>query len=266
MNTNQPIIENYNNPNYSAMQSINYSQLININGPENFIYVDDPLIELSQSTYSIIRQPIECLTYCTECCVENSYDVFIKASNQLKYAFKCKEQSSCCSRSCCAQGCRGFDIQIIHVTSIIELKKNISKPFIQISKPCTFECCCPNKPIIEVTIINIGKFLGMIKAESNCCSTPCIEIYDSFKNLRYKIVGESCQTGICGPIGIRICDVNYKIKRDNIEVGNLTKLGTGLGKFFSKGDSYQLTFPFDSTPEEKMLLIIAGVLMDYLLF
>ena len=264
MNTNQPIIGNYNTPNYSAIESINNSQLININGPENFIYFDDPLIELSQSIYSIIRQPEECLTYCTECCVDNSYDVFIKTtSNQLKYAFKCKEQGSCCSRCCCTKGCRGFDIQIIHVTSLIELKKNISKPFIQIRKPCTCECCCPKKPIIEVTIINLGIFLGIIKADSNCCSIPCIEIYDSFKNLRYKIVGESCQTGICGP---KICDTNYKIKRENIEVGTLIKLGAGFGKFFSKGDSYQLTFPFDSTPEEKMLLIVAGILMDYLLF
>lgn len=264
MNENQQF--DYNNPNYSSIQPINYSQLINIQGPENFIYFSDPLIELSQCSYAIIRQPIECLTYCTECCTDNTYDVFVKTSTQLEYAFKCKEKSSCCSRSCCTQGCRGFNIQIIHITSIFELKNNISKPFIEINKPYNCECCCANKPNIEVILINLRQSIGTIKANFNMCSTPNIEIYNSINCLRYKIVGECCQTGICGPIGVKLCDINFKIMKDNFEVGKLTKLGSSLGKFFSKGDSYQLIFPIDATPEEKMLLIIAGLLIDYLAF
>ena len=36
-----------------------------------------------------------------------------------------------------------------------------------------------------------------------------------------------------------------------------------FGEFFTKADSYRIDFPAKATPEEKMLLIIAGLMIDY---
>ena len=39
-----------------------------------------------------------------------------------------------------------------------------------------------------------------------------------------------------------------------------------FGEFFTKADSYHITCPQNATPEEKMLLIIDGLMIDYQYF
>ena len=43
----------------------------------------------------------------------------------------------------------------------------------------------------------------------------------------------------------------------------MRKLSSSLGEYFSKADSYKISFPLDATPEDKILLICSGLLVDY---
>ena len=61
--------------------------------------------------------------------------------------------------------------------------------------------------------------------------------------------------------GVGVCV--FKILRNGQSVGIMKKLTSSYGEYFSKADSYKITFPLDATPEDKMLLICAGLLVDY---
>ena len=43
----------------------------------------------------------------------------------------------------------------------------------------------------------------------------------------------------------------------------MKKIAATMGEYFTKADSYKISFPTKATPEEKMLLIVAGLLIDY---
>lgn len=63
--------------------------------------VSDPLLELAQAGSAIIKQQIELLEIMTGCETKNRYHVYIKTMNgEMSYLFKCKEESSWCSRNC----------------------------------------------------------------------------------------------------------------------------------------------------------------------
>ena len=43
----------------------------------------------------------------------------------------------------------------------------------------------------------------------------------------------------------------------------MKKITATMGEYLTKDDSYKISFPTQAIPEEKMLLIVAGLLIDY---
>ena len=43
----------------------------------------------------------------------------------------------------------------------------------------------------------------------------------------------------------------------------MKKITATMGEYLTKDDSYKISFPTKAIPEEKMLLIVAGLLIDY---
>ena len=108
--------------------------------------------------------------------------------------------------------------------------------------------------------------LGTVREPFACCDLDS-EVYDSVGNLRYEVEGDCCQIGLCcGDTVKKLASVEFKIKQNGATVGMLRKLGANFGEFFSKADSYQITFPQNASPEEKMLLIVDGLMIDYQYF
>ena len=235
-------------------------------GPQNFIYCDDPMKELAECTGAIIRQEIEMFEVFSGCETQNRYQVFVQSRMGLKYAFKCIERSGCCARCCCSNDCRGLIMEIRHVASAAEIDTDISKIFIRAEKPCAAGCCCFCRPHMDIRLQESKQYLGRVSEPFTCCDKDA-EVYDENNNLKYRIVGDCCQFGFCcGPSAEKLVEIEFKIVRNGEQVAMMKKLSSSLGEFFTKADSYKISFPNDATPEEKMLLICAGLLIDYQYF
>ena len=235
-------------------------------GPQNFMYCEDPMKELAQCTGAIIRQEIEMFEVVTGCETQNRYQVFIQSPMGLKYAFKCSERSGCCSRVCCSNQCRGLIMEIRHIASAAEIDTDISKIFIRAEKPCACGCLCCCRPYMDIKLQENKQKIGKVREPFTCCDNDA-EVYDENNNLKYRIVGDCCQIGFCcGSTAEKLVEIEFKIERNGEQVGMMKKMSSSLGEFFSKADSYKISFPTDATPEEKMLLICAGLLIDYQYF
>jgi len=262
----QPVPVMTTNPNYTGAPMVGYMPPALINGPDNFIYITDPLTELSRSSGAIIRQQIEVYEALTGCETQNRYHVFLQTLDGIKYAFKCSERSDCCARCCCAPDCRPLEIVIRHVVSIEQIQKDYAKIFIRVDKPCKCGCLCFCRPYMEVKLEDNGAILGRVREPCTCCDLDS-EIYDPVGNLRYEVVGDCCQVGLCcGPDLEKLASIRFDIMQNGRAVGSIKKLGSSFWEFFTKADSYQINFPQNATPEEKMLLIIDGLMIDYQYF
>jgi len=261
-----PIMPSDPNLTGAPMMPYGYTPGNLIQGPQNFVYVEDPLTELSHCSGAIIRQQIEYLEALTGCETQNRYHVFLQSPMGLKYAFKCSERSTCCARCCCAGDCRPLEMIIRHVISLDQLQGDLAKVFIRCDKPCKIGCCCMCRPVMDVRLADSGVRLGTVREPFACCDLDS-EVYDSVGNLKYEVEGDCCQIGLCcGADMEKLASIEFVIKENGRTVGMIRKLGASFGEFFTKADSYQITFPPNATPEEKMLLIIDGLMIDYQYF
>lgn len=238
-----------------------------IAGPQHFVFFEDPLSELAQSTGAIIRQQIEFFEALTGCETENRYDVFLRTPMGLKYAFKCNEWSNSCYRCCCAPDCRPLQLNVRHIVSTNELNTGFSKVFARVNKPCKMACCCFCRPYMDVRLADTNQCLGLVRQPCSCCDLDT-EIFDPSGILKYQIEGSCCQLGVCccGGDFKKIANIRFDIKNNGSYVGLIQKLSSSLGEFFTKADSYQIDFPAFATPEEKLLIIICGLMIDYQFF
>ena len=231
-------------------------------GPANFQYCEDPMKELVQCTGAIIRQEIEFFEVISGCETQNRYQVFLQSPMGLKYAFQCNEKSGCCSRCCCPNNCRSLEIIIKHLTSAME-DPDLANIYIKAQKPCAIGCFCCCRPYIDVVLHKDKKYLGKVSEPFTCCDRNA-EVYDEFNQLRYRIVGDCCQTGLCcGSSAEKLTEIEFNILEGRKNVGLMKKMVASLGQYFSKADTYKIIYPKTATPQEKLLLIIAGLLIDY---
>lgn len=231
-------------------------------GPNAFLYIEDPMEELKNCTGAIIRQEIEMFEVISGCETQNRYHVFLQSKMGLKYAFKCIERSGCCGRCCCSNACRGLKMDVRHLTSAAE-DPDLAKLFVQAEKPCSPGICCLCRPEMKIYLSQNNKYIGYIKEPCTCCDIET-EIYSKADELRYTINGNCCQYGLCcGSSAEKIAEIEFKIKQQGQVVGAMRKLNASMGEYFSKADSYKIAFPLDANPEEKMLLICAGLMIDY---
>ena len=234
-----------------------------INSPQNFVYIQDPFTEIAQSRTAIVRQEPALLERLTGCVTRNHYHVFLSTPYGLKYAFKCNEQSSGCARCCLSANSRPVKIIMRHVISFQQYDGDMAKVFINVDKPCKCACCCFCRPYMDVRLADNGQQLGIISEPCTCCDVD-MEVLDTAGNLRYDINGDCCQLGLCcGPSLKKLANVNFEIKENGYTVGAIRKLTSSLGEFFTKADSYEVVFPEKATPSDKLLLILATLLIDY---
>ena len=234
-----------------------------INSPQNFVYIQDPFTEIAQSRTAIVRQEPALLERLTGCVTRNHYHVFLSTPYGLKYAFKCNEQSGGCARCCLSANSRPIKIIMRHVISFQQYDGDMAKVFINVDKPCKCACCCFCRPYMDVRLADNGQQLGIISEPCTCCDVD-MEVLDTAGNLRYDINGDCCQLGLCcGPSLKKLANVNFEIKENGYTVGAIRKLTSSLGEFFTKADSYEVVFPKKATPSDKLLLILATLMIDY---
>ena len=234
-----------------------------INSPQNFVYMQDPFTEISQCTSAIIRQQPEFLEALTGCESQNRYHIFLRSPYGIKYAFKCNERSDSCARCCLSSNSRPLKLIIRHVISLQEYDTDLAKIFINVDKPCQCACCCFCRPYMSIRLADNGQNLGSIREPCTCCDIA-LQVFDATGNLRYDINGDCCQYGLCcGEAAAKLANIHFDIIQNGSIVGSIRKLSSSIGEFFTKADSYEVFFPTNATPADRLLLTISALMLDY---
>ena len=235
-----------------------------------YTYVLDPMQELALSPSVLIRQQPQFFEQISGCESPNRYFVFSQSPQTgFKMLFKCKEQSECCQRNCCSASMREFVMDIKHIANAGALNENFQNSFVHVNKPFKCTCCCLERPEMIANYSANGELVGKVKQPFSCCD-PIFTIYDNAGTMRYYIYADCCQCGLCcsGPCA-KMSEVTFNIYRDanmGQPIGSIVKKIANFSELITSADSYQVNFPADARPNEKLLLIITGLMIDYQYF
>ena len=213
-----------------------------------------------------IDQDTTCIDCISPFFLSNKYSVYYPGTNNKLYEFH--EKSNCCERFFFFK-CRAFNMRIYNISNnsnnssvILEGDKRFAGGIISI-----FGC---GKPKMSIRVLSPqGYYLGKVAMNwDNCCCASCcnprVEIIDNAGRIKYTIFANCFSIGSYYYRLTKCCDILYHIIQDNKKVGSITKIPCDSCRIcFTKADQYTLKFPKLSTPEDKMLLIIGCILIDY---
>ena len=268
-----------NNNNISSKNNINLNlnkRKISSNNEDNLFQYSalEPLKSTLDTIQEvIIKQESDILEAVTGCQEPNNYHIYGKISNDEKcYIFKCKEYSSCCMRFCCPVNCRGL---VMKIKLAFDENENENNPedeynnsllFIEKNFKCPF-CNCV-RPEMKIYLTETNTLLGTIEQAFSCCD-PIFKVFDKDGKYIYYIESDCCQCGF-------MCRNNCFGKTDEciFFIYNVNDKANPIGEINKKGavsllaiaDNYSVIFPRNATFEEKILLTIAGVMIDYQYF
>lgn len=283
-------VPNYNNNYYVdnnniKLQNLNNNKSVNIINGEHYNFrgrnmelSNDPLSVLSQSGSCTVVQTIEMLEILAGYETKNRYNVFVKTlqGNSI-FLFQCKEDSDYCTRYYCKGDSRPFKMLVNHVNS-----SNPNQKFGEGNLYCVFDrpfkctCLCFQRPKVTCYLNHNNIKVGEITEPCTCCS-PHFNI-NSFDKIdkTFQIHSSCCQCGlickdnICGACS----DVKFPIYRGNTssyndsnQIGLINKVSRDIAtEIISDADTFEISFPSDSSPEDKLLIIGTTLLIDYRYF
>lgn len=152
----------------------------------------------------------------------------------------------------------------------ILLNKYSLNDYLTLDKSFSCPCCKHCRPTLEV--FQNGQLLGYIKEPNEFCCDPVFEIYNNSNELIYKYFTNCCQCGfICKCIRLgQCCEVSIPIFKgdnkdymENNKIGNIKKVFGYCGECIGNVCTYFIDFPIEATPQQKILLIMGIILMDY---
>ena len=236
----------FNNPNPLMTQNL----FPELEGIEN--------VEIDQNT--------GCIDCIGPCCLPNKYVAYYPGTD--KKLFEFEEKSDCCERWCCFK-CRSFNMRIYNSSK----NSNIVSIILEGDKNCAggvISCFGCGKPKMSIRAISPqGYYLGKVAMnwDSCCCVSCChprIEILDNTGQIKYTIFANCFSIGSYCSKCTKCCDILYHIVQDNKRVGSMTKIPCDSCRICcTKADQFTINLPKLATQEEKMLLIIGCILIDY---
>ena len=134
---------------------------------------------------------------------------------------------------------------------------------------------CSYKPRIMVNSTVENTFIGRIEQPRNCsccCKDANFQIYPRYCQLnfpKYFITtnGKQCSYCCCTGCDCAGHEINFQIRdgTTNVICGNVLKRDFKLGKKGEGDDflTYDIDFPDDASPEEKILIICAVIGIDF---
>ena len=235
-------------------------------------FVQDPMALLATAKKASVKQKFEFMEVVTGCESPNQYYVSCEdQEGNKRYLFKAKENSSWCCRNCCDGASREFDLDMkrVEYTSLGQEKK---VNFAKFSRPFKCTCCCCNRPemtgkLLDSPTPNLGKV-----AEQCTVCDPMIQIFNKSNVQAYTITCDCCQCGYCCRNSLlgRCSEVNFEIfsgaSTDGKPAGKIFKKVKGVQSAVGDADFYTITFPPEANPEDKVMLIGATIMIDYLYY
>ena len=229
-------------------------------------FSNNPLTEIEKCSGIIIKQEAAFFELVSGCERNILYHIIGESSQGNKYHFRCEENTGCLMRWLCPTGLRKLDMNILHV----EAPENPSsiKKFGNSLKPFACPCFCLCRPEIFLTLDESNQKIGSVKEPFSCGDT-LYEIYDDKNEIKYLIKAKCCQCGllfsnsICGKNGEAVFNIiDPKTKE---EIGNISKKNPLISNEIER-ENYKITFPQQSSVNDKLLLTALGLMIDYQYF
>lgn len=160
-------------------------------------------------------------------------------------------------------------MRIKHIANQADMiLEDYSSYYALFERPFKCTCCCLARP--EMTAKNNSTTFGKVVEPCTCCD-PMFNVMDSKENIKWKVTADYCQCGICCRNGCGKCsEVVFPIhsgdKKDLDKYkgdGYIKKVFAGLQEFVSDADNFEVGFPNNATPEEKMLIIATVLMIDF---
>lgn len=265
---------------YNAGTDVNVNINVNI-GYINFMgvqmqLVQDPMIVLAQSNVCYIKQSMDLLEILSGCEMPNRYNVFCKNSmtGQVTYLFRCKEESDMCTRLYCRGDSRPFKMRMKHVVNP-QMDDNFMNTFATFDRPYKCTCCCLERPqLTGYYKTEQGPKFGLIQEQCTLYD-PHFDIFGLNGEKKYQVHADCCQCGLlcrggcgsCSQVLFPIFKSNATSFDQNSSAGMIKKVPNNLlVELLSNADNFEIDFPGDATPEEKLMLIGATLMIDYRYF
>lgn len=230
----------------------------------DFSYVKDPISEIRKCKGILIKQKIESPEFITGFETCNKYYIFGIGERGYKFLFKCEEYTNCFNKFFCPTALKEIKMKLLHISPSNSSfsSTNISN----IIKPFKFSCFCIGRPEIILTLNDSSEIIGKIRAQFSCCDY-CYEIINKQNQIKYIIKGNCCQCGlfcsnsICG----KRCEANFSIliPKTGEQVGSIEKQ---LEDKTKEEENYQINFPPKANSNDKLLLTVLGLMIDYQFF
>ena len=230
---------------------------------DSFVKLKGLLTNISEL---IIKQEPDITEAICDCQQPNNYHVYIRELNDtLSYTYKLREFSGDCNRICCPVNCREFTMKMKLMSDISnKYDNNFDDCLITMERKCKIPCLCCIRPDIVIDLTNGKSNIGRVE-KSFSIFDPCFTIYNEDNEEIYYIEANCCQCGFicrnysCGKTDDCQFFIYNSKDRDN-SIGYIMKKTESV---FSLADTYQVTFPPKIKSEDKFLLSIAAVLIDY---
>ena len=189
------------------------------------------------------------------------------------HLFNTKETSPPCSHDCCENQAREIDINILNFTLEPEDKTRRIQKFVTLKKACRCAflcfCACCTRPTfyVETPIDNLGK---IVELRTGC--DPTLNVLDINDDIAYVISATGCDCGYC--CRDQCCDSRkcatceffiYDSKMKN-KIGEIRKDHKSGKKMMPDYDQLKVIFPPEISCQDKILLVCAALVVEYLYF
>ena len=224
--------------------------------------------QLKNISELIVKQEADISEIFFSCCCQqpNNYHVYSRELNgHLNYIYKLREFSGACNRFFIPVNCREFTMKMKIITDKKKKgDKDFSDSLITIQKDFKIPCLCLIRPEMVVNLAKEKTLIGRVENNFSIFD-PTFTIYNEEDEVVKYIEASCCQWGYlfrnysCGKS--EDCKfLIYNSKEKNKPIGHIVKKTESV---YSLGDNYHVVFPDKTPPEEKFLLSIVAVLIDY---
>ena len=192
------------------------------------------------------------------------------------HLFNTKETSPPCSHDCCANQAREINLNIFNLTLDPQEKNRKIQKFVTIRKGCrcAFSCLCAccSRPTftVETPIDNLGKII-----ETRTVCAPIIHVQDINEDIIYVITttggncGFCCRDQCCDNRKCASCDfIIYDGNDEEMKnpLGTIKKDHKSGRKMMPDYDQLKVVFPPGISCQNKILLVCASLVIEYLYF
>ena len=260
--TQNALIQNQNQTSLYPIQPIGIPQNNIIQDNIKSVQYKNLLEELSQSTSALIsygpRPNIECFEDMFGCKNNLTFVIDLTTNNGKRQAFVCKENTGRCQRYCFKPSIKNCVFDIFYNTAFSNSSFPIydfSRPYIKAIRSNGGCHCCSGRGILNAYYVENQQLIGSMVENGD----TLVDIKDLSSNLKYSMKYDVaiekkkccfCCTEKIDNLEELQEEKKFKIYQDDQPVGIV--------------EWYKMTLPINASPEDKLLLILGRIFIDYL--